>query len=204
MHAQSLRTERNAIDIACKVTIVPRGQALGATQIVPLDDQHNYPRTYLLTRLAVGLGGRVAEELETGESTTGAENDLHEVTKLAREMVTRWGMSRRIGNVFLGGEQEVFLGREVGLRERQSYSEHTAALIDEEVQQVIGERSTYVHHLLSQRREELERVAQALLAQESLDEQQLHRLVTDMNVNAQLVSEGPAIGDSLAAPAPKG
>ena len=196
MHAQSLRTERNAIDIACKVTIVPRGQALGATQIVPLDDQHNYPRTYLLARLAVGLGGRVAEELETGESTTGAENDLQEVTKLAREMVTRWGMSRRIGNVFLG--------REVGLRERQSYSEHTAALIDEEVQQVIGERSTYVHHLLSQRREELERVAQALLAQESLDEQQLHRLVTDVNVNAQLVSEGSAIGDSLAAPAPKG
>ena len=99
-----------------KVTIVPRGQALGATQIVPLDDRHNYPRSYLLARIAVGLGGRVAEELEIGEITTGAENDLKEVTKLAREMVIRWGMSPRIGSVFLGGEQEVFLGREVGLR----------------------------------------------------------------------------------------
>jgi cell division protease FtsH len=168
-----------------KVTIVPRGQALGATQIVPIDDRHNYPRTYLLARLAVGLGGRVAEELEFGEITTGAENDLKEVTQLAREMVTRWGMSPRLGTVFLGGEQEVFLGREVGLRERQSYSEHTAALIDEEVQQLIGERYTYVHHLLSEHREELEQVAQALLEQESLNEQQLQHLVK----SAELVSE---------------
>jgi cell division protease FtsH len=182
-----------------KVTIVPRGQTLGATKIVPLDDRHNYPRTYLLARLAVGLGGRVAEELETGDITTGAENDLQEVTKLAREMVTRWGMSQRIGTVFLGGEQEVFLGREVGLKERQSYSEQTAALIDEEVQQVIGERYTYVQQLLSQHREELERIAHALLAQESLDEQQLHRLLKDANKSAELVSESLARSDGLTA-----
>ncbi len=99
-----------------KVTIVPRGQSLGATHLVPLDDRHNYARSSLLARLAVGLGGRVAEEQEIGEITTGAENDLKEVTRLAREMVTRWGMSSRLGAVFLGGEQEVFLGREVGLR----------------------------------------------------------------------------------------
>ena len=190
-------------DVVHKVTIVPRGQALGATKIVPIDDRHNYPRTYLLARLAVGLGGRVAEELETGDITTGAENDLQEVTRLAREMVTRWGMSHRIGTVFLGGEQAVFLGREVGLRERQSYSEQTAALIDEEVQQLIGERYTYVQQLLSQHREELERIAHALLAQESLDEQQLHRLVKDAGTNAQLVSESLALNDGLAAPAPK-
>jgi cell division protease FtsH len=187
-----------------KVTIVPRGQTLGATQIVPIDDRHNYPRHYLLARLAVGLGGRVAEELETGEITTGAENDLQEVTELAREMVTRWGMSRRIGTVFLGGEQEVFLGREVGLRERQSYSEQTAALIDEEVQQLIGERYTYVQQLLSQHHQELERLAHALLEQESLDEQQLNRLVKVSNTNVELVSESPASSDSLAAPAHKG
>src|SRR5260370_37336874 len=90
-----------------KVTIVPRGQALGATQIVPIDDRHNYPRTYLLARLAVGLGGRVAEELETGEITTGAENDLKEVTQLAPQMMTRWGMTTLHGTAFLGGEQEV-------------------------------------------------------------------------------------------------
>jgi cell division protease FtsH len=189
-------------DVVHKVTIVPRGRTLGATQIIPIDDRHNYPSAYLLARLAVGLGGRVAEELETGDITTGAENDLQEVTKLAREMVTRWGMSRRIGTVFLGSEQEVFLGREVGLRERQSYSEQTAALIDEEVQQVIGERYKYVQQLLSQHHEKLERVAHALLAQESLEEQQLHRLVKD--AGAQLESEGPAAGDDLAVPTPKG
>jgi cell division protease FtsH len=182
-----------------KVTIVPHGQALGATKIVPLDDRHNYPRSYLLARLAVGLGGRVAEELETGDITTGAENDLQEVTKLAREMVTRWGMSLRIGTVFLGGEQEVFLGREVGLKERQSYSEQTAALIDEEVQQLISERYTYVQQLLSQHREELEQIAHALLEQESLDEQQLQRLVKDTNKSAELVSESLARSDGLTA-----
>jgi cell division protease FtsH len=107
------------------------------------------PRGYLLARLAVGLGGRVAEELEIGEITTGAENDLKDVTQPAREMVTRWGMSQSLGAVYLGGEQEVFLGWEVGLRERQSYSEHTAALIDEEVQQQIGERYRYAQRLLS-------------------------------------------------------
>jgi cell division protease FtsH len=187
-----------------KVTIVPRGQTLGATQIMPIDDRHNYPRTYLLARLAMGLGGRVAEELETDEITTGAENDLKEVTELAREMVTRWGMSRRIGTVFLGGEQEVFLGREVGLRERQSYSEQTAALIDEEVQQLIAERYQYVQHLLSEHQEELERVAHALLERESLDEQQLQQLLKDASNNVNLVTESKASSDNLVATAGKG
>jgi cell division protease FtsH len=187
-----------------KVTIVPRGQSLGATQIVPIDDRHNYPRTYLLARLAVGLGGRVAEELETGEITTGAENDLKEVTQLARQMVTRWGMSQRLGTVFLGGEQEVFLGREVGLRERESYSEHTAALIDEEVQQQISERYNYVQQLLSQHHEELKRIAQALLERESLDEEQLQQLLKASNTNAERASASEAGSDNLAVPALKG
>jgi cell division protease FtsH len=187
-----------------KVTIVPRGQALGATKIVPLDDRHNYPRTYLLARLAVGLGGRVAEEQEIGEITTGAENDLKEVTELAREMVTRWGMSQRLGTVFLGGEQEVFLGREVGLRERQSYSEQTAALIDEEVQQLIGERYRYVQQLLSQHHEELERIAHALLERESLEAEQLQQLLKGANNNAESVPESEASGDLLTATARQG
>ncbi|HVB22256.1 MAG TPA: ATP-dependent zinc metalloprotease FtsH [Ktedonobacteraceae bacterium] len=181
-----------------KVTIVPRGQSLGATKIVPRDDRHNYARNYLLARIAVGLGGRVAEELEMGEITTGAENDLKEVTGLAREMVTRWGMSPRIGSVFLGGEKEVFLGREVGLRERQSYSEHTAALIDAEVQHLISERYTYVQQLLSQHHEELTRIARALLEQESLNEQQLLHLLKESNNDADHVSENEAIATSLA------
>jgi cell division protease FtsH len=180
-----------------KVTIVPHGQALGATQMMPIDDRHNYPRTYLLARLATGLGGRAAEELEIGEITTGAENDLQEVTELAREMVTRWGMSPRIGTVFLGGEHEVFLGREVGLRERQSYSEQTAALIDEEVQQLIAERYQYAQHLLSEHQEELERVAHALLERESLDEQQLQQLLKDASNDTNQVSESESVSNSL-------
>lgn len=168
-----------------KVTIVPRGQALGATKIVPLDDRHNYPRSYLLARLAVGLGGRVAEELKMGEITTGAENDLQEITRLAREMVTRWGMSPRLGSVFLGGQPEVFLGREVGLRERQAYSEQTATLIDEEVQRLIGERYHSVHDLLAAHQEELERLAQSLLEREVLDEPLLHALVAGTKTNTE-------------------
>jgi cell division protease FtsH len=125
------------------------------------------------------------------------------VTRLAREMVTHWGMSRRIGTVFLGGQQEVSLGREVGLRERELYSEHTAALIDEEVQQLIAERYTYVQHLLSEHREELGRIAQALLERESLDEQQLQCLVKDTNEHAELGSEGEPLSNNLAAPARK-
>ncbi len=187
-----------------KVTIVPRGQALGATQMMPIDDRHNYPRNYLLARLAVGLGGRAAEELEIGEITTGAENDLQEVTALAREMVTRWGMSARIGTVFLGGEQEVFLGREVGLRERQSYSEHTATLIDEEVQQLIAERYQYAQHLLSEHQEELERVAHALLERESLDEQQLKQLIKVIQNTADVESESNITNNSLVAIAANG
>ncbi len=176
-----------------KVTVVPRGQALGATQMMPIDDRHNYPRNYLLARLAVGLGGRAAEELEIGEITTGAENDLQEVTELAREMVTRWGMSSRIGTVFLGGEQEVFLGREVGLRERQSYSEQTAALIDEEVQQLIAERYHYAQHLLSEHQDNLERIAHALLERELLDEKQLQQLVKGKQNNLDVISESKAM-----------
>ena len=185
-----------------KVTVVPRGQALGATQMMPIDDRHNYPRNYLLARLAVGLGGRAAEELEIGEITTGAENDLQEVTELAREMVTRWGMSSRIGTVFLGGEQEVFLGREVGLRERQSYSEQTAALIDEEVQQLIAERYHYAQHLLSENQDNLERIAHALLERESLDEKQLQQLVKGKQNNLDVISESKACSGSLVATSP--
>jgi cell division protease FtsH len=186
-------------DAVHKVTIIPRGRALGATEIVPIDDRHNYPRAYLLARMAVGLGGRVAEELETGDITTGAENDLEEVTKLAREMVTRWGMSQRIGAVFLGGEQEVFLGREVGLRERQGYSEQTAAAIDEEVQRLISERYSFVQHLLKQHHQELERLASALLARESLDEQQLHHLLDESPPATEPENEGEAIAKGLPA-----
>jgi cell division protease FtsH len=160
-----------------KVTIIPRGQSLGVTKMVPMDDRHSYPQSYLLARLAVGLAGRAAEELAIGQITTGAENDLQSVTGLAREMVTRWGMSSRIGSMFLGGEQEVFLGREVGLAQRAGYSEETAAMIDEDVRGIINERFAFVRKLLAEHREHLERVARALLDRETLDEADLRAVI---------------------------
>jgi cell division protease FtsH len=174
-----------------KVTIVPHGRALGVTQMVPVDERHSYPRSYLLARLAVGLGGRAAEETIIGEITTGAEDDLQAVTKLAHEMVTRWGMSSRIGAMFLGAEQEVFLGRELGVGQRQGYSERTASAIDAEVQQLIQERYVHVQHLLSAHRDQLERLGQALLEHESLEEEQLRAVVfgapdADANIPATM------------------
>ena len=183
-----------------KVTIVPRGQALGVTQVMPTDDRHSYPRSYLMARLAVGLGGRASEELAIGEITTGAENDLQSVTELAHEMVTRWGMSRRVGMMFLGGEQEVFLGREVGLAQRQDYSEETAAMIDEEVRKIIAERYDYVQQIIAGRRDALDRVAHALLERETLEEDDLRRLV--LGEGGAEVAVAPIFTLESAPPAP--
>jgi cell division protease FtsH len=160
-----------------KVTIVPRGQALGVTQIMPLDDRHNYPRSYLLGRIAVGLGGRVAEQTALNEITTGAENDLQNVTALAREMVTRWGMSNRVGTVFFGRERDVFLGREMSLGSQREYSEETAAAIDDEVRRIIADRYAYVETLLRKYRPILDELARKLLESEVLEENELRALV---------------------------
>ncbi|MGZ3600758.1 MAG: ATP-dependent zinc metalloprotease FtsH, partial [Ktedonobacterales bacterium] len=167
-------------DSVRKVTIVPRGQALGVTQIMPVDDRHNYPRSYLLNRIAVGLGGRVAEQTALGEITTGAENDLQNVTNLAREMVTRWGMSGRIGTVFFGKERDVFLGREMSLGAQREYSEETAAAIDEEVRKIIGERYSYVETLLTRYRPLLDQIAQQLLEKEVVEEAELRAIVASV------------------------
>jgi cell division protease FtsH len=163
-----------------KVTIIPRGQALGVTQIMPADDRHNYPRKYLLARIAVGLGGRVAEEIALGDVTTGAENDFQNVTNLTREMVTRWGMSSRVGTVFLGGEREVFLGRDMGLGQQRDYSDETARMIDEEVRLIIESRYRYVEAVVSSHREVLDKIAHLLLERETVDEPDLLTLVSGL------------------------
>ncbi|HLJ82491.1 MAG TPA: ATP-dependent zinc metalloprotease FtsH [Ktedonobacterales bacterium] len=186
-----------------KVTIVPRGQALGVTQIMPLDDRHNYPRGYLLTRIAVGLGGRVAEQVAIGEITTGAENDLQNVTGLAREMVTRWGMSKRVGTVFLGKEREVFLGRDMGLGSQRDYSDETAAAIDEEVRRIISERYGFVEALLTRYRRLLDVIARRLLEKEVVEEAELRAIVA--NVPASEVIDmaqhaGPASASEMFPP----
>jgi cell division protease FtsH len=158
-----------------KVTIVPHGQALGVTEQRPGSDQYNLPRSYLLARMAVLLGGRVAEELVTGDVTTGAENDLLEATRLARHMVTAWGMSELGLAAYQSGSADRFLGYELG-RER-TYSENTAADIDREVNRLLDERHQAVTALLERERDKLDRLADYLLAHEIADTTRLVELL---------------------------
>jgi cell division protease FtsH len=159
-----------------KVTIIPRGRALGATEQIPEEDRYNVSRTYLLTRIAVLLGGRVSEKLKFNNITSGASNDLKKATQLARNMVCQFGMSDKIGPVvFKHGEQHPFLGRE--MTSSKDFSEHTAKLIDEEVRNLILEREKKAEEILTSHREDLETLAQALIEHESLDKEEIDCLL---------------------------
>jgi len=162
-------------DTVHKVTIIPHGQALGVTEQRPGADRYNLPRSYLLARMAVLLGGRVAEELVMGEVTTGAGNDLLEATRLARHMVTAWGMSKLGPATYQSDSADRFLGYELG-RERD-YSETTAAAIDREVSRLLDERYRAVTALLERARSKLDRLAAHLLAHEVANNTQLNRLL---------------------------
>jgi cell division protease FtsH len=155
-----------------KVTIVPRGRALGVTVQSPVDDRFNYPEDYLRARIVGALGGRAAEQLVYGIVTTGAENDLQQVTMIAREMVTRWGMSPRVGPLSLGSDDG---GSPLAAPQKQ-YSETTAALIDAEVKRIVDECLAEAHRLLEQNRSRLDALATALLERESLDESEIHQV----------------------------
>jgi cell division protease FtsH len=162
-----------------RVTIVPRGQALGVTYQRPDSDRYNYPESYLRARIVGILGGRAAEEIVYGTKTTGAENDIEQATSLARNMVTRWGMSDRLGMVQLAPRQNPYLAGpdDYGGFTRYSgarpFSEDTARAIDAEVQRIIGESHEEARRLLTKHRTELDALAQALLARETLDEQEI-------------------------------
>jgi cell division protease FtsH len=159
-----------------KVSIVPHGQALGVTLQMPLDDRHNYPEDYLLSRLAVMLGGRLAEEIIFGVPTSGAENDLMQVTRLARQMVARWGMSAKVGQLAYSVAQEhVFLGREIATE--RDFSEKTAALIDDEMRLLVASIYERTRALLLEHRPQLDHLANGLLEQETLDARQLSELL---------------------------
>ena len=150
-----------------KVTIIPRGHTLGVTQQMPEEDQHNYSQSYLAARLTVALGGRAAEKLVFNQVSSGAESDLRESTRLARYMVTHWGMSERIGPVsFRVGEEHLFLGKEI--QEPRDFSEHTARIIDEEVGRIQREADERARAMLGENREQLDRLAVALLKREVL------------------------------------
>ncbi|HEV7661931.1 MAG TPA: ATP-dependent zinc metalloprotease FtsH [Chloroflexota bacterium] len=157
-----------------RVTIMPRGQALGVTYQRPDDDRHNYSEEYLRSRITGAMGGRAAEEVVYGGRTTGAENDIQQATDLARQMVTRWGMSERLGPVTLAPRDDPFLGNTVGgFGGSKPYSEVTAEAIDAEVERILQECYTDGLRLLRDHREQLDRLARALLERETLDEQEI-------------------------------
>ncbi len=160
-----------------KVTIIPHGHALGVTQMLPQDEKYSFPRGYLLDKMAVQLGGRAAEELVFGEVTTGAENDLLEMTKLARRMVLRWGMGENLGpQAFDLDMDSGYLGMEMPNLEK-SYSEETASMIDQEVRRLTSEAYDRARLILTEHRDKLNSLAETLLAEESLDAHQIEGLV---------------------------
>ena len=159
-----------------KVTIIPRGRALGLTMQLPEDDRHTYHRDYLLNNLSILLGGRVAEEIVLNQSTTGAGNDLERATDMARKMVCEWGMSDKIGPLTFGqGQEQIFLGREIA--QHRDYSEETARLIDSEVKRLVMENYQRATDLLTRHRETLEALAEALLEHETLNLGQVNQIV---------------------------
>jgi cell division protease FtsH len=158
-----------------KVTIIPRGQALGVTEQVPSEDRYNYTKEYLLARLSVMLGGRTSEEVALGEITTGAESDLIQATRLARRMVTRWGMGSLGLITFQADERQPFLGYE--LSQGRDYSQEMGALIDANIERLLDDRHEYAHQLLTEHREDLDRLATALLEEETLDQDAITELL---------------------------
>ncbi|MGH7391516.1 MAG: ATP-dependent zinc metalloprotease FtsH [Candidatus Rokuibacteriota bacterium] len=156
-----------------RVTIVPRGQALGVTYQRPDSDRYNYPEAYLRARIVGMLGGRAAEEVVYGTRTTGAESDIEQATGLARRMVTRWGMSERLGLVQLAPRENPYVGGPGGYGGAKPFSEETAEAIDAEVLKIIKESHDEARRLLSAHRKQLDALAEALVARETLNEQEI-------------------------------
>ncbi len=186
-------------DPVTKVTIVPRGQALGVTQYTPTDDRYNYSREYLYGRIMTALGGRAAEEVVIGSITTGAENDLQQVTMLARNMVGRWGMSSRVGLVSFSDRQSPFgAGGDFSQRE---YSEQTAALIDEEAHDLVQTGYAQVKQLLTEHKATLERIASELRRHETIDAKQLQQILVETGVSLAEVAPTPDAETTTTSPA---
>jgi cell division protease FtsH len=159
-----------------KVTIVPRGRSLGATYQLPVDEKHNLNRSYLEGKMAILMGGRVAEELVFGEITNGAKGDIDMSTNLARRMVCEWGMSERLGPIALGRpDEEVFLGREIV--QNRHVSEETSEVIDQEVRALVERGKKHAQEILTAHRDVLDSVAMALLERETIDDEEVRLLV---------------------------
>ncbi|HEY4619897.1 MAG TPA: cell division protein FtsH, partial [Nitrospirota bacterium] len=159
-----------------KVTIIPRGRALGLTQQLPVDEKYTYSKEFLYTNIAVLLGGRAAEELMMNHMTTGAGNDIERATDLARKMVCEWGMSEKLGPLSFGKKQEeIFLGREIA--QHRDYSEQTAIMIDDEVKRLVMENYDRAKKLLKDNINTLKALAEALLEKEVLDGPEIEEII---------------------------
>jgi len=159
-----------------KVTIIPRGMALGVTQQLPTEEKHNWTKEQLEARIAVSMGGRIAEETTFNQITTGAQNDIEQATEMARKMVCEWGMSEALGPLTYGKkEEQIFLGKE--FNRHQDYSEATALKIDAEIKRIVSEQYERATRILTEHREALVRVAEALLEHEVIDAPQLKQLI---------------------------
>ena len=174
-----------------KVTIIPRGMALGLTQQLPVDEKHNYSREYLEDQIAILLGGRIAEEITIGSVTTGAGNDLERATDMARRMVCEWGMSDAMGPLAFGKkEEQIFLGREIA--QHQDYSEDTALHIDREVKRFVTDNYERAQKLLLEHKEQVMALADALLVRETLDAEQVRRIAAGEALEAFVPAPSPA------------
>jgi len=175
-HAIVAKLQKHA-DPVHKVTIIPRGMALGVTQQLPEEDKHTYTKEYLLSMIAVLMGGRAAEAIVFDSITTGAGNDIERATDLARRMVCEWGMSEKVGPLKFGrgSGEEIFLGRDFAAS--KDYSEATAVTIDQEVHEIVEQTYDHAHELLVSHREGLDRVSEALLERETISGRELELLM---------------------------
>ena len=176
-----------------KVTIIPRGQALGVTQQLPVDDKHNYSTLYLHDQIAVLLGGRIAEEITNTAVTTGAGNDLDRVTDLARKMVCEWGMSEAIGPLTFGRkEEQIFLGRDFA--QHQEFSQETAGTIDQEIKRIVTDNYDRARKILEEKKTALMQIAEELLTSEVLTGVQVTRIISGLPLEAP-VEATPVVSD---------
>ena len=159
-----------------KVTIIPRGRALGVTQQLPEDDRHTYDKGYLSSQIAVLMGGRAAEEIFLDHMTTGAGNDIERATELARKMVCEWGMSEKLGPLTFGRkEEQIFLGKEFS--RHRDFSEETALNIDSEIRRTVMDGYNEAKRILMENQETVKRLAEVLLERESLDAAQIQAVI---------------------------
>jgi len=172
-----------------KVTIIPRGRALGVTQQLPMDERHTYSREYLFNNITILLGGRVAEELVLNTQTTGAGNDIEKASELARKMVCDYGMSEELGPLTFGKkEEQIFLGREIA--QHRDYSERTAQRIDEEVKRIVMDAYNRAKRLLEENMNVLNMLAKTLLEKETLDGAEIDKILKDAGIDIKGEKEG--------------